>query len=124
MENVAQFERKRHTELDNIEAVAQFMATMRALPDHVLDPERPLDVMKYACALGDPRTPGNMPSWMRELLAQAGRTAPTMANKILAVAQRTVSKQWLMTQKVGPALRHLVGGVGDEVAGGRGACKP
>jgi hypothetical protein len=104
-ENVEQFERKRHHELDNVDAIVLFMNSMRCKASP-LDAEKPLDVMKYAAILGDPRQPGAVPDWMRELFKKSGLSSAspessTFSKKITAITAKGITKQWLLAQKVG-----------------------
>ena len=64
-ENIDQHKRKQHTELDNIWAVREWMASMVAFPE--LDATKALDVVKYAYALTDLRN-REIPKWLRGLL--------------------------------------------------------
>jgi hypothetical protein len=66
VENIEQFERKRHNELDNVDAVYSWMESVRNLPGQPLDPDKALDVMKYAAILGDPRAPTAVPGWLQD----------------------------------------------------------
>ena len=55
-ENMEQQERKKHSELDNIAAIQEWMHSMRSVCS-ALDPTKALDVYKFACTrrpLGDP----------------------------------------------------------------------
>ena len=102
-ENVEQFERKRHTEMDNIAAVAAWTESVRGLPGKVLDCEKPLDVLKYVALMGDPRTPREVPPWLDELFtklkAGSARSAGFDA-KLAAITNKMVTKQWLISKKV------------------------
>ena len=102
-ENVEQFERKRHTEMDNIAVVAAWTESVRGLPGKVLDCEKPLDVLKYVALMGDPRTPREVPPWLDELFtklkAGSARSAGFDA-KLAAITNKMVTKQWLNSKKV------------------------
>ena len=63
-ENIEQEERKRHTELDNIMSIQQWMKTIDAA--NILDPNVALDVFKFGSVLGDPRKP--VQPWLAKLL--------------------------------------------------------
>ena len=54
-ENIDQEERKRHTELDNIMSIQQWMNNIDAAK--ILDSNVALDVFKCGSVLGDPRKP-------------------------------------------------------------------
>ena len=102
-ENVEQFERKRHTEMDNISAVALWMDSVRALPGKLLDPEKPLDVMKYVALMGDPRRPREVPAWLEDAFAKLKRGSAVSAGlqvKLEVVTNKLVTKQWLNSKKV------------------------
>ena len=102
-ENVEQFERKRHTEMDNIAAVAQWQESVRNLPGKLLDPDKAIDVMKYAAILGDPRRPRDVPQWLAELLravSSGSAMLVSMERKLAAVTQKKVTRQFLTQKKV------------------------
>ena len=94
-ENTDQFKRKQHSELDNISTVLFWQKKMGAHPQ--LSPHKALDVFKYALVVDDPR--GAMPSWFAALLKNK---APTMSNKILALADKGVTKKQLDNMKAQP----------------------
>ena len=102
-ENVEQFERKRHTEMDNIAVVAAWTESVRGLPGKNSDCEKPLDVLKYVAFMGDPRKPREAPPWLDELFtklkAGSARSAGFDA-KLAAITNKMVTKQWLNSQKV------------------------
>lgn len=81
-ENIDQHKRKQHTELDNIWAVREWMASMVAFPE--LDATKALDVVKYAYALTDLRN-REIPKWLRSLLKKGGH-ANTLQGRIRALA--------------------------------------
>ena len=61
-ENIEQPKRKRHTELDNIDAVSVSKAAITGQgPVSALKPDAALDVFKYACTLSDR---GGKPAWL------------------------------------------------------------
>ena len=106
-ENVEQFERKRHHELDNVDAIVLFLNTMKRMAS-TLDADKALDVMTYAAILGDPRNPGAIPDWMRELFKKVAAVpgvpqspeSATFSKKVAAITSKGITKQWLLAQKV------------------------
>ena len=60
MENVEQHQRLRHNELQNVFQVCTWMHGLGG--GSGLDANKPIDVMKYALLLGDPKTPFKTPS--------------------------------------------------------------
>jgi hypothetical protein len=102
-ENVEQFERKRHTEMDNIAVVAVWTESVRNLPGKVLDCEKPLDVLKYVTLMGDPRKPREVPLWMEELFNKLKSGSAASAGfdaKLAVITNKLVTKQWLNSKKV------------------------
>ena len=55
IENIDQSTRKQHVELDNVWALQNWAESIKQYP--VLNPEKTLDIFKFALALGDPRHP-------------------------------------------------------------------
>lgn len=86
VENVEQMQRKAHTELDNVNCVRQWRASMQSYPG--LNADSALDVVKYAMVINDLRST-TTPSWLLQLLN--GR-APTMVNKLAAMKPLTVKQ--------------------------------
>lgn len=102
-ENVEQFERKRHTEMDNISVVAAWTESVKNLPGKLLDSDKPLDILKYVALMGDPRKPREVPPWLEELFSKikAGSAkSATFAAKMSAITNKMVTKQWLNSKKV------------------------
>ena len=102
-ENVEQFERKRHTEMDNISVVAAWTESVRCLPGKVLDCEKPLDILKYVALMGDPRKPREVPPWLEELftkLKAGSAKSAAFDAKLAVITNKIVTKQWLNSKKV------------------------
>ena len=55
IENIDQSTRKQHVELDNVWALQNWAESIKNFP--VLNPDKTLDIFKFALALGDPRHP-------------------------------------------------------------------
>jgi hypothetical protein len=100
-ENIEQHERKRHTEIDNILAVATWMESLKRMSDSALNPGSALDIVKFAVVLGDPRRPLNTPAWLRDELTKLNYTN-TLENRVKAVCQKHVGKKYLSDQKAAP----------------------
>ena len=66
-DNIEQSLRKKHSEMDNILAVLSWQQSMEGWSD-ILKPDSPLDVMRFACCLGDLRSSENTPEWLAKLL--------------------------------------------------------
>ena len=97
-ENIEQHDRKRHIELDNISAVEQWMESVRATSaDHKLNASSALDIWKYACALGDPRSP-SCPKWLMKLMKDAGKS-DTKGNRLAAVGDKKAKREHLEKEK-------------------------
>jgi hypothetical protein len=79
-ENSEQHERKRHTELDNIDAVSVWRQQLVQLPESGLKADSVLDVFKYAASLGDRN---GKPAWLLSDLAKVGKS--TNSKDILAI---------------------------------------
>lgn len=97
-DNIEQHERKRHTEIDNILAVAAWCQSM-GVWSSVLNPKNALDVVRYAVCLADPRRPSDIPAWMT---AELKGKLPTMANRIAALTGKGITKRWLSDRKANP----------------------
>ena len=95
-ENTEQFKRKQHSELDNISTVAYWQQQMGAHPQ--LCAAKALDVFKYALLVDDPRQ--LMPTWCAALMKNK---APTLKNKVLALADKAVTKRQLDALKAQPS---------------------
>ena len=95
-ENIEQHNRRRHSEMDNIFQVKQWMDTMRTTSPKVLDEKNRLDVVKFAMTLGDPLNPQSMPSWLSTLMKDRPNT---QTNRIAAMKTDGVTKKWLDSQK-------------------------
>jgi hypothetical protein len=98
-DNIEQALRKKHSEMDNILAVLSWQHSMANWSGSVLKPDSPLDVMRFACCLVDPRS-SEKPEWLPSLLKGKSNT---MKNRVDAMASPTVSKRWLTENKVRPA---------------------
>jgi hypothetical protein len=61
--NLEQHARRKHNEIDNILQVSAWMQAMPLLTGGKLNPEKAIDVMKYATTLGDPLNPGVVEPW-------------------------------------------------------------
>ena len=92
-ENIEQFQRRRHSEFDNIFQVKKWIDSMAALESTAFKKQKTkaLDVVKYALALGDPHKPFDTPDWLRSLLQGQD---PSFKNK-LAVIGKVVNKKFL-----------------------------
>ena len=91
-ENVDQFERKRHTELDNLQTVAVWQ---RNVIVHGLS-GTPLDCFKYAVALADCRA-DKPPPW---LVSELKGRVNSFETRLSIVKEK--NKQWFTTNKVAP----------------------
>ena len=96
-ENIEQFERKRHTEMDNMFQVRGWMESMPGRTSGKLDNKKAIDVVKYALALGNPVAPHITANWLRSLLQDR---PPTFLNKIDALCVKGVNKKFFDMQKV------------------------
>lgn len=115
-ENIEQHKRKQHTELDNIWAVREWMASMAGFPE--LDAQKALDVVKYAYALTDLRN-REVPKWLRGLLKKGGlpntlqgrirALAPLSHNVLQAFGALSVHPQMSRYQDVALRVRLLKG---------------
>lgn len=56
-ENIEQHARRRHIELDNLFQVRSWMCHMGPVTKNKLDPNKLLDIVKYATIMGDPQRP-------------------------------------------------------------------
>jgi hypothetical protein len=101
-ENVSQVERKRHTEMDNINVVRSWMTEMSSYPQ--LSPMSALDVFKFGAVLGDARRGlAAVPEWLGEEL---GNGQPTLEHRLKIVTAKGVTKKWLQNKKA--AMSHPV----------------
>ena len=92
-ENIEQELRKKHTELDNITIVQQWMDAMTQLS--ILDPTMNLDVFKYDAVLGDPRK-----ATAKWFLGRLGTNPATIKNKLNAMNHKDINSKWMIANKV------------------------
>ena len=97
LDNIEQHKRKRHTEFDNIFQVRQWMDTMAIASGGKLDPKKAIDVVKYALIMGNPLAPADIPPWLNALLKEK---PPTFVNKVAAVTQQGVTKNFINDNKI------------------------
>ena len=91
-----QHQRRRHSEMDNIFQVKSWMEQMMAITKNRLDPNKALDVCKFACIFGTPTQPLKCDPWMTALLK--GKP-PTFENKLDAVLTSGVTQKYLQDNK-------------------------
>ena len=97
-ENIEQHERKRHTELDNIFQVMTWRAEVAALGNAALDQNKPIDVFKFALAIGDGINKEQAPAWLKTTLKGQ---ANTFANRLhCLMSNNTVTVKFLNENKI------------------------
>ena len=95
-DNIEQHQRRRHSELDNLFQVMSWMDHMSSITKGRLDPNKALDVCKFATILGTPTQPLKCDKWLTALLK--GKP-PTFENKLNAVTTSGVTQKYLQDNK-------------------------
>jgi hypothetical protein len=101
-ENIEQHLRKRHSELDNIDAVSVWkMAITGNGPMAPLKPDSALDVFKYACTLSDR---GGRPTWLVSALRGTGGQAKDVAAVLL---KKEMNRKYMEQHKITTSHPHI-----------------
>lgn len=95
-ENVEQQERKRHTELDNIDIVSSWRTQLASDSTYNMKPDAALDVFKYASALGGRN---GKPQWLLDDLAALGKPA-IKANIVAILTKKEFNKRMMDQRKI------------------------
>ena len=95
-DNIDQHLRRRHTEMDNIFQVKSWMDIMPAITKNRLDPNKALDVCKFATIFGTPTQPLKCDPWLKALLREK---PPTFENKLDAITTPGVTVKFLLDAK-------------------------
>ena len=98
-ENLEQHSRRRHTELDNLFQVKNWMTAMDTATPKRLDSKSRLDVVKYAMALQDPLAANQVPSWLQALLKAKPNT---LSNRIEAHCSARGARDGQGHRRAGP----------------------
>ena len=84
-DNIDQHLRRRHSEIDNIFQVKSWTDNMPTITKNRLDPNKALDVCKFATIFGTPTQPLKCDPWLKALLREK---LPTFENKLDAITTR------------------------------------
>ena len=101
-ENIEQHKRKRHTELDNIDAVSVWkMAITGQGPMSAMKPDACLDVFKYACTLSDR---SGRPSWLMKELKGKGDSPKEVA---AILVDKKMNRKYMEQSKITTCHPHV-----------------
>jgi hypothetical protein len=101
-ENIEQHHRKRHSELDNIDAVSVWkLAITGQGPMAPMKPDSALDVFKYACSLSDS---GGMPKWLVLALKGTGGAATDVAAVLI---DKKMTRKFMEANKITTSHPHI-----------------
>ena len=101
-DNIEQHQRRRHSELDNLFQGRSWMEHMSSITKGRLDPNKALDVCKFATILGTPTQPLKCDKWLTAFLK--GKP-PTFDNKLNAVTTSGVTQKYLQDNEA--TIAHL-----------------